>query len=37
MWLRTTNELGMSGADDEHKDQEGINMRSEAIKEDEKG
>jgi hypothetical protein len=37
MWLRTTNELGVSGANDEHEDQEGIDSGGEAIRKDWKG
>jgi hypothetical protein len=34
MWLKTTNEVGVSGANIEHDDQEGINRGRETIKED---
>jgi hypothetical protein len=34
MWLKTTNEVGVSGANIEHDDQEGTNRGGETIKED---
>jgi hypothetical protein len=36
-WLRTTNEVGVSGADNEHDNQERTNWRGEVIKEDWEG
>jgi hypothetical protein len=34
MWSKTTNELGVNDADDEHEDQEGTNPGGKTIKED---
>jgi hypothetical protein len=34
MWMRTTNELGVNGANDEHENQEGRNPRGKTIKKD---
>jgi hypothetical protein len=37
MWLRTTNEVEVSGVDNEHDDQERTNWGGETIKEDWEG
>ncbi len=37
MWLKTTNEVGASGANNKHDDQKGTNRGRKTIKEDRKG